>query len=193
MHDHQFAHRDIKPKVERAGSFIFLLWLICIQNVLVVHASPEWWVKIADFGISKRIQSTQLRTAIGTELYLAPEVRGLYSPTSAYGDEDTFSLAVDIWSVGVIAFQMLTGRFAFPDGRQLFNYVVRESPFPVQETLGPECNAFLRETMAASPRHRPTSREALTHSWMASVVQPAGMLLVTQQSTQPPVPASFSR
>ncbi|KAI3316948.1 kinase-like protein [Xylariaceae sp. AK1471] len=37
MHDNRFTHRDLKP-----------------GNILVVHPGPEWWVKIADFGISKR-------------------------------------------------------------------------------------------------------------------------------------------
>ena len=128
----------------------------------MLHKGPGWWVKIADFGISKRIEATALQTRIGTEAYLAPEVKGIYTADSKPEDEETFSLAVDIWSVGAIAFQMVTGRPAFPNGRQLFDYVVREAqfPFPAEKSVSSEYISFIQMTMAVSP---PTSRQALRH------------------------------
>ncbi len=127
-------------------------------------------------------------------MYLAPEVRGIYSANSEPGDEDTFSLAVDIWSVGAIAFQLLTGRLAFPDGRQLFNYVVRDLPFPVEKSLGDECNAFLKATMASSPRNRPNSAQALTHPWIiTSASDSAGPAFVPPRPTLWSDPASATR
>ena len=58
-----------------------------------------WWVKIADFDISKRIEnelgmSTTLKGTLG---YIAPELHGFTEKGSPY--------AVDIWAVGEIAFQ----------------------------------------------------------------------------------------
>jgi serine/threonine protein kinase len=131
----------------------------------VLHKGPEWWVKVADFGISKRVDDTVLRTIIGTEAYLAPEVRGLYTDDSKEADENTFSFAVDIWAIGAISFRMVTGRLAFPPGRKLFDYV-RGSPFPIEEPMIPEYAKFITETMAASPRHRPTSKQALSYKWI---------------------------
>ena len=131
----------------------------------MLNKGPEWWVKIADFGISKRIDGTALRTVIGTEAYLAPEVRGFYTADSTVDDEHTFSLAVDIWAVGAITFRMVTGRLAFPP-RQLFDYVVRGSSFPLEESMSPEYAKFVVETMAASPRFRPTSQHALSYAWI---------------------------
>ncbi|KAL9024368.1 MAG: hypothetical protein Q9196_006568 [Gyalolechia fulgens] len=62
MHDRGFAHRDLKP-----------------ANILVVEKGPKWWIKIADFGISKRATEglTALRTQTGTPAFAAPEVLGL--------------------------------------------------------------------------------------------------------------------
>ncbi len=132
----------------------------------MLHRGPNWWVKIADFGISKRIDETFLRTIIGTEAYLAPEVRGLYTAGSKEGDESIFSFAVDIWAVGAIAFRIVTGRLAFPPGRKLFDYVVGGSPFPIDESMNSEYAKFVTETMAASPRQRPTSQQALSFEWI---------------------------
>lgn len=152
----------------------------------MLHKAPEWWIKIADFGITKRIGSTALRTRIGTEAYLAPEVRGIYTADSKKDDEDTFSFAVDIWAVGAIVFRMVTGRLAFSDGRQLFNYVVYGSPFPIEESMSPECTTFVIETMAASPRHRPTSQQALSYLWIQiqePIINSSDLYSITRYAT----------
>jgi eukaryotic-like serine/threonine-protein kinase len=81
------VHRDLKP-----------------ENVLV---TGEGRVKIADFGIAKavnRIWTAQYRTAtgmtLGTPTYMAPE--------QAMGHE--VSVRTDLYAVGVIAYEQLTGR-----------------------------------------------------------------------------------
>ena len=133
----------------------------------MLKKGPDWWIKISDFGISKRIESTALRTHIGTEPYMAPEIKGIFPmDDGADADTDTFTLAVDIWSVGVIAFRMVTGRLPFPDPRQLFNYVVKCSSFPAMGLEPADCADFVQKTMAASPHLRPTSQQALEHQWL---------------------------
>ena len=132
----------------------------------MLHKSPEWWVKISDFGISKRTEFTVLRTRIGTDAYLAPEVKGIYSPDLGEGEEGTFSFAIDLWAVGAIAFRMITGRPAFSAPRQLFEYVVMGSQFPTEPSMSPECTKFVIQTMAASPRHRPSTKQALLSEWV---------------------------
>ncbi|KAL8869941.1 MAG: hypothetical protein Q9174_003897 [Haloplaca sp. 1 TL-2023] len=61
MHRKNFAHRDLKP-----------------SNILVVTTAPHWWVKIGDFGVSKRVKNDArtMHTSIQTD-YTAPEVLGL--------------------------------------------------------------------------------------------------------------------
>jgi serine/threonine protein kinase len=74
-----------------------------------VSKGPQWWVKIADFGISKRAVEglTGLHTLTGTQGFTAPEVLG-YGPINDPPDI-LYTNAVDIWSTGVIALLVLTG------------------------------------------------------------------------------------
>lgn len=60
------------------------------------------WVKITDFGISKRTKDTLLRTSCGTSGYLAPELLGIFP------GKRTFTHALDIWSLGTMVYEMCT-------------------------------------------------------------------------------------
>jgi serine/threonine protein kinase len=148
----------------------------------VLHRGPNWWIKIADFGIAKRIQDTYLRTRIGTPAYLAPEVREIYSPDSEPGEEEKFSFAVDLWAVGVMTYRMVTGKLPFPQGRQLFNYTVYGKEFPAESSMSASCTRFVTRLMAASPRARPRAEAALFDAWLqesssSAGNQPAGRLV----------------
>lgn len=160
------------------------------QNVLVLHEGPNWWVKIADFGISKRLEeATELRTAIGTPYYVAPEVVGVYSVDSTQSVDHAYSFLVDIWSAGAIAFRMLTSQHAFSDRWQLFNYVVHGKPFPSQCLAGfsvsQVCVDFIQQAMAASPKKRPTAAESLAHPWIQTQVSISSADLAFRPRYQP--------
>ena len=85
LHDYNWAHRDLKP-----------------QNIFVVQDAPHWWVKIGDFGISKRIGGGQsgIRTVVGTPDYIAPEIFPfLLSDNDEDSDDEEasqYTVAVDI-------------------------------------------------------------------------------------------------
>ncbi len=85
-HERGFVHRDIKP-----------------QNILV---DAEGLAKVVDFGIAKGLSDstlTEAGTGLGTVHYLSPEqASGLMATPSS-----------DIYSLGVIAYEMLTGRLPF--------------------------------------------------------------------------------
>ncbi|KAJ0424924.1 kinase-like domain-containing protein [Aspergillus carlsbadensis] len=168
MHDNEFTHRDLK-----------------LNNILLKQVPPnDWWVKIADFGISKRIEDgIGLPTMTkGTPGYMAPELLGFIPRGTPY--------AVDIWAVGEITFQLLTKRPAFESPGRLSNYVQDTSNFfydPIHATRTTELGInFILSTLRPEPDQRISARDALEHRWMDQSL-PSAYEPVSKEPTQLPV------
>ncbi|KAF7536731.1 hypothetical protein G7054_g4313 [Neopestalotiopsis clavispora] len=155
MHENGFTHRDLKPG----------------------YPSPDWWVKISDFGISKRVDDelTSLRAMVGTRGYLAPEIIGLFpiadEPAAAEQiAKESYTSAIDIWALGEICFKLIANRPAFMTLRELFNYVVLGHDFPWatlhNANASGNCINFIQLTMAASAVDRPSAADGLMCAWM---------------------------
>ena len=135
-----------------------------------MYKGSDWWIKIADFGISKRTTEglTALRTLTGTPAFAAPEVLGFIQT----GDRsnDSYTNAIDIWSLGVITFLILTGETLFKDQRRLGQYVSGSFRFPSDVLLtnkvsGQGCN-FVKSSMVPKSDDRPKAKECLEHPWL---------------------------
>ncbi|KIX03991.1 uncharacterized protein Z518_07544 [Rhinocladiella mackenziei CBS 650.93] len=149
IHEHGITHRDLKP-----------------QNIFVVEKSPTWWVKIGDFGISKRIggNSTYLHTAIGTELFMAPEVL----------DEDNlegYTNAVDIWALGCVLYLLLAWTTPFPVKKSIRLYAAGKIECPIQPLRDQGATlaavTFAEMLLAAHPEDRPSAKDARQLPWMS--------------------------
>lgn len=94
LHNKEVVHRDIKP-----------------QNILLHKVDNEWIPKIADFGLAKRITAygDQSSKLLGTMEYMAPE----QFDSNKYGINGQIGTNVDIWSFGIILFEMFTGELPF--------------------------------------------------------------------------------
>jgi serine/threonine protein kinase len=145
LHDVGIVHRDIKP-----------------ENILLTDDSEIPTIKLADFGLSKLVGPTDmLRTTCGTLAYVAPEVL-MQRP---YGK------AVDIWSIGVVAYLMLRGRLPFDSkDRHILIQKTIEADLdltgPYWDKFTPYSLDFLRKTMDKNTERRLTVDQALNHAWI---------------------------
>jgi serine/threonine-protein kinase len=138
-HREGIVHRDIKP-----------------GNLL---SDAQGTVKIGDFGIARFVDdpASALTTAgqiVGTSLYLAPE-RALGRPASA---------ASDVYSLGCVLYQLLTGRppFQGESATVTLHQHIDMAPVPPRERgaqLPPAFENYLLGLLAKQPADRPTAQE----------------------------------
>jgi serine/threonine-protein kinase len=133
-HSSGIVHRDIKPAN------------LMLDNTDLASSR----IKVADFGIA-RIESsvlTQTGTSLGTPAYMSPEqVRG------AAVDART-----DIWSAGVLLYQLLTGRLPFRgDNETIMRQVLSSNP-PPPSSLVLQYPAALDEVVKRAMEKNPSDR-----------------------------------
>ncbi len=126
-----------------------------------------WSVKIADFGISKRIpanQQWQLSFRRGSFHYFAPEVvRYVAVCRDSPG-------AVDIWSVGIIVYHLATRQFPF-ELPTLSQFCKGQEDLPTQPMIGKysdQCIDFVENLLKPLPQDRPSAETARLHPWIIS-------------------------
>ncbi|MCB5282958.1 protein kinase [Arthrobacter sp. AL08] len=138
-HTQGLVHRDIKP-----------------GNLLI---TPDGRVKVTDFGIARladQVPLTQTGQVMGTAQYLAPE--------QATGQLATG--ASDIYALGVIGYECLTGRRPFSGESQIAIALaqVNDAPPPLPETLPKPVRALLMSMLAKDPKNRPADALKLSEA-----------------------------
>jgi serine/threonine protein kinase len=136
----------------------------------VVQRYPFWWIKLGDFGISKRVinDETALRTEIGTPSYLAPEV----VPTEDSVGQSSYTNAVDMWSLGCVMYWVLTRAVPFSarEPAILINFIRDGSLFPIEKLhdarVSDEAIDFLKQLIVVQPLARMSAAKALEHPWL---------------------------
>lgn len=148
--------------------------LTSAQNIFVVQTTPSWWVKIGDFGISKRVRpedATELRTEAGPIGYQAPEIRGLVANAANLGSA-AYTNAVDLWSLGCVLYKIVTKKIPFPSSMELRAFCDNRIPFSSMASLlfdrymSEEGTVFIESLLKSQPLERPTAFQALDHKWL---------------------------
>ena len=135
VHSAGIIHRDLKP-----------------ANVLL---APDGTPKITDFGLAKRLDEGSAQTIdgqiLGTPSYMAPE--------QARGQLDRIGPLSDVWALGAILYEMLTGRppFRGTGARDTLIQVVSEEPVPVRR-LQPGCPRDLETVCLKCLEKEPAKR-----------------------------------
>lgn len=146
LHTNNIVHRDLKP-----------------ENIMMVdNGSTD--IKITDFGLSRIVdEKGEMSTLCGTPQYMAPEIllRMKYSSKA------------DIWSIGVIAYVILSGRHPF-NGPKINDILkkIQAGPLdfshPVWASVSPLAKDLIRFILVIDPEKRPSVDEVLAHKWFTA-------------------------
>uniref|UniRef100_A0A6N2N2M8 Protein kinase domain-containing protein n=1 Tax=Salix viminalis TaxID=40686 RepID=A0A6N2N2M8_SALVM len=161
LQEKHLIHRDLKP-----------------QNLLLSSNDLTPQLKIGDFGFARSLTSSDLAdTLCGSPLYMAPEII----------QNKKYDAKADLWSVGAVLFQLVTGKPPF-DGNsqyQLFQNILTstELRFPqgALEELHPDCVDLCRGLLRRNPVERLTFKEFFNHKFLGDP-----MLLVSAKSSPLP-------
>ena len=139
VHSAGIVHRDLKP-----------------ENIFLAREGDDEVAKLVDFGIAKfegrAGRRTQVGEVLGTPAYMSPEQTRC---------AQTIDARADLWSLGAIAFECLTGRLAF-DGGSLADIFARilVQPLPIPSHLAPELPPAFDSWFARAVSRDPEGRFA---------------------------------
>ncbi|KAG6021008.1 hypothetical protein E4U41_002635 [Claviceps citrina] len=150
LHGRDIIHRDIKG-----------------ANILVDNKGT---IKISDFGISKKLEQSNIlgnaknnrnRPSLqGSVFWMAPEVV----------KQTEYTLKADIWSLGCLVVEMMTGNHPFPDCSQLqaIFRIGGGTPSPtIPEHASDEAQRFLRQTFELNHDLRPSADELMLSPFLS--------------------------
>ena len=144
IHSNNIIHRDIKP-----------------ENILFSDKRNIFSLKLIDFGLATF--SEQEKKIVGTPMYMSPEMidgNGTY--------------VSDIWSVGVVVYQMITGKLPFDEGEEDDNQIlyehIKNKEYNKERLNDVKCSEdvkdFIDKALLKDIKKRMTVEEALNHPWI---------------------------
>lgn len=148
LHQNKISHRDIKP-----------------ENFMLCAKGDPTSIKMIDFGLSKDFSEQDfMMTMSGSPYYIAPEVF-----------MQKYDAKIDIWSLGVVLYIMLSGKVPFPGNSELEiignvikgDFHFNHEPFNKHSK---EAKSFLMRLICKDVDTRATAEEALAHPWIANNV-----------------------
>lgn len=136
-------HRDIKT-----------------DNILI---NTQGIAKLTDFGIATDLDETGglAKTFVGTMTYMSPERM----------EGEKYSSKGDIWSLGIVIIEIMTGEFPFPETKdfmQMLNQIANKpSPnVPSNGNFSEELQDFISKCLQKAPEDRSSSVALMAHPWI---------------------------
>ncbi len=148
VHAAGIVHRDVKP-----------------ENLLLDTSGSRPDVKLTDFGVARLTYGgslTRVSSLIGTPEYMAPEL----------ADHETATAAADLYSAGIVLYELLAGRTPFGGGHPVavLRRHIDEPPPPIPGAPV-QLWTFIAQLLAKDPDSRPSSAAQLAAA--LAVMQPS--------------------
>jgi len=149
LHHNGIAHRDLKP-----------------ENLLSTGEGDSEIVKIADFGFAKSFAGEEgqiLMTSCGSPGYVAPEIL----------TAESYDKSVDMWSVGVIIYILLSGYppFYADSAPALFKKIMDvkyDFDDSVWDDISDSAKDLIKHLLVKDPNERFTATQCLEHEWIGN-------------------------
>ena len=145
LHKHGYAHRDIKP-----------------ENILIDKIGS---VKLCDFGWCVNVSKGERITFCGTYEYMAPEMI----------NDEFYDMGIDIWSLGVLLYEMLHGYSPFrahyflKDDKSAMKEIFRNiktNNYTIDKKISEECIDLIDKLLTTDPKKRIKINELFMHPWV---------------------------
>ena len=145
LHKHGYAHRDIKP-----------------ENILIDKIGS---VKLCDFGWCVNVSKGERITFCGTYEYMAPEMI----------NDEFYDMGIDIWSLGVLLYEMLHGYSPFrahyflKDDKSAMKEIFRNiktNNYTIDKKISEECIDLIDKLLTIDPKKRIKINELFMHPWV---------------------------
>ena len=143
LHSKNIVHRDIKP-----------------ENILFSNKKDYSTLKLIDFGLAT--QTVNDNKTVGTPYYMSPElIKGFSNPKC------------DVWSVGVILYKMITGKYPFNSNsnndREVLLKNIKKSDYNTKNLDESECSEEVKDLISKllvkDYNKRLSSEECIQHPW----------------------------
>ena len=157
FHSNNILHRDLK-----------------LDNILINFPSENdkislnmlnTTVKISDFGFSSILKHDNdlAKTTIGTPIYMPPEM----VEANTYNKEIKYGNKADIWSLGVLCYQMLTGNYPFY-GKELneLEKNLKNGIYKLPRYFSQEAAFFIQAMLQENPEKRLNCKELLKQDFL---------------------------
>jgi calcium/calmodulin-dependent protein kinase I len=140
IHSQNIVHRDIVP-----------------ENLMLLGGK----LKLIGFSMATKSTGTnQFDGVVGTQALQPPEII----------NRQNFCLESDMWSVGVISFALLSGKFPFHDSNAMrLSMKIRKGEYEITDpdfkNVSPEAKAFVKSLINVDPKARKSAKDALNDPW----------------------------
>jgi serine/threonine protein kinase len=145
MREKNIIHRDLK-----------------LQNILMTEPSTQAVLKIADFGMSRFVDQDELaKSWLGSPLYMAPEM---------FKVVDGYDSKADIWSLGVVFYEMLTGEPPIAARRKEDIPQAQLNLRPIPHHLSTTCQDLLSKMLEHDPKKRISFEDLFEHPFILGTI-----------------------
>ena len=137
MQQSQIMHRDLK-----------------LANILITAHGD---IKVCDFGFARYLGNDLADTQLGTPIFMAPEIF----------NSEKYSYKADVWSLGVLSYEILVGHSAFQCKNLAQLKVLQKVPLRFPAELSDSAKEFVQWMMTYDHNSRPSFEDLKTHPFFS--------------------------